>query len=126
MVVEYIRYKVPTSRHREFEEAWSDAQQVLRNAPQCLGYEISHGLEEPENYVVRIEWRSVEEHEQGFRAAPSSLGSSRRSSRSSSRSRRCTTISRLVSRHAMSNVDRAPIDYDSSGRRYAPTPVSSR
>jgi heme-degrading monooxygenase HmoA len=69
MVVEYIRYKVPTSRHREFEEAWSDAQQVLTDAPQCLGDEISHGLEEPENYVVRIEWRSVEEHEQGFRGS---------------------------------------------------------
>ncbi|MFZ0091397.1 MAG: CDGSH iron-sulfur domain-containing protein [Solirubrobacteraceae bacterium] len=28
-----------------------------------MGYEVSHGVEEPEKYVVRIEWRSVQEHE---------------------------------------------------------------
>ena len=67
MVVEYIRYRVPLDRHEEFERGWSEAQQVLREAAQCEGYEVSRGVEEPENYVVRIEWTSVEEHEQGFR-----------------------------------------------------------
>lgn len=67
MVVEYIRYRVASERQREFEDAWANAQQVLQEATQCLGYEVSHGVEEAENYVVRIEWRSVREHEQGSR-----------------------------------------------------------
>lgn len=70
MVVEYIRYRVPTDRDYEFEAAWSEAQRVLRDAPQCLSYEVARGVEEPENYVVRIEWSSVQQHEQGFRLSP--------------------------------------------------------
>jgi len=70
MVVEYIRYRVAPDRHDEFERAWSEAQAVLREAPQCLSYEVSRGIEEPGNYVVRIEWSSLEDHEQGFRQSP--------------------------------------------------------
>ena len=33
----------------------------------CLCHEISRGVENPDRYVVRIEWDSVEGHEQGFR-----------------------------------------------------------
>ena len=70
MVVEYIRYSVQAERQEEFERAWSDAQSALRDAPECLAYEVAHGVEEPNNYVVRIEWRSVSDHEQGFRRRP--------------------------------------------------------
>jgi quinol monooxygenase YgiN len=35
-----------------------------------LGYEISHGAEEPQNFIVRIEWDSIEGHEQSFRREP--------------------------------------------------------
>ncbi len=70
VVVEYIRYAVPADRDREFEGAWSEAEKVLRDAPQCLSYEVARGFEEPENYVVRIEGSSVAEHEQGFRQSP--------------------------------------------------------
>lgn len=67
MVVEYIRYRVPAVRHREFESAYAEAQAALEESPHCLAYEVSHGIEEPDNYVVRIEWDSVDGHEQGFR-----------------------------------------------------------
>ncbi len=70
LVVEYIRYGVPADRHEEFERAWAEAQKALAEAPQCLGYEVAHGVEEPEHYIVRIEWSSLEEHEQGFRQSP--------------------------------------------------------
>ncbi len=69
MVVEYIRYKVPADRCGEFESAWSEAQQVLREASQCERYEVSRGVEEPENFVVRIEWTSLEDHEHEFRGS---------------------------------------------------------
>ncbi len=69
MVVEYIRYRVPAERHDEFEHAWSHARTALDEAPQCLAYEVSHGVEEPDNYVIRIEWTSLEEHVHGFRGS---------------------------------------------------------
>lgn len=32
-----------------------------------MSYDVAHGVEEPDNYIVRIEWTSLEDHEQGFR-----------------------------------------------------------
>ena len=70
MVVEYIRYAVPTARAEEFEEAYSRAGRVLDEDPHCLRYEVARGVEEPEHFVVRIEWDSLEGHERGFRSSP--------------------------------------------------------
>jgi heme-degrading monooxygenase HmoA len=67
VVVEYIRYRVPQGRNEEFEAAWTQAQGVLDDAPECLAYEVTRGIEEPGNYIVRIEWSSLDDHEQGFR-----------------------------------------------------------
>lgn len=73
MIVEYIRYSVPAESHEEFERAWSAAQTVLREAPECLEYEVAHGVEDPNSYVVRIEWSSLVDHE-GFRQSPRFAG----------------------------------------------------
>lgn len=67
MVIEYIRYGIQEDRRAEFERAYGEATKVLDASEHCLRYEISRGVEEPGNYVVRIEWDSVEGHEQGFR-----------------------------------------------------------
>ncbi len=67
MVVEYIRYRVPAERHSDFEGAYASARTALDESPHCVAYEVSRGIEEPDNYVVRIEWDSVDGHEQGFR-----------------------------------------------------------
>ncbi len=70
MVIEYIRYSVPEGRRADFERAYAEAAAVLDDSEHCLRYEVSRGVEEPENYVVRIEWDSIEGHEQGFRESP--------------------------------------------------------
>jgi quinol monooxygenase YgiN len=67
VIVEYIRYTVPPERAAEFQKAYADAAVVLAADPHCLGYEIGQGFEEPEHFTVRIDWDSVEGHEQGFR-----------------------------------------------------------
>lgn len=70
MVIEYVRYRVPAERHREFESAYAEAQAALQGSQHCLAYEVSHGIEEPDHYVVRIEWDSLKGHEEGFRQSP--------------------------------------------------------
>ena len=39
-------------------------------AASCLAFEVARGVEEPEHFIVRIEWDSLEGHERGFRASP--------------------------------------------------------
>ena len=67
MVVEYIRYRIDADRREAFERAYSKAAASLDVSSHCLAYEIARGIEDPETYIVRIEWDSLEGHEQGFR-----------------------------------------------------------
>ena len=67
MVIEYIRYAVPTDRAADFESAYLDARTALEASEHCLSYELAQGIEEPEHWILRIEWDSLEGHEQGFR-----------------------------------------------------------
>jgi quinol monooxygenase YgiN len=70
MIVEYTRYKIADERRKEFVEAYREAAQYLKNSPACTAYELSHCTEEPARFTLRIEWKSTEEHLQGFRKEP--------------------------------------------------------
>jgi quinol monooxygenase YgiN len=70
MVVEYIRYRIPPEQQDRFEAAYGDAAASLEASEHCLTYELSHGVEESERYILRIEWDSLDGHEQGFRRSP--------------------------------------------------------
>jgi quinol monooxygenase YgiN len=70
MIVEYLRYTVPLSAAAQFEQAYQSASEVLADDPHCLAYQLCRGVEEPEHFIVRLEWDSLEGHEQGFRRGP--------------------------------------------------------
>jgi quinol monooxygenase YgiN len=67
MIVEYIRYQIDAGRSTEFEAAYRRAAEPLAVSPHCLTYELSRCVEEPEHYILRIEWDSIDGHMQGFR-----------------------------------------------------------
>lgn len=70
MVIEYIRYAIPAERAEEFRAAYRRAGEALEASEHCLGYELSRGVEEPQNWVLRIRWDSLQGHERGFRVGP--------------------------------------------------------
>jgi quinol monooxygenase YgiN len=70
MVVEIIRYNITPESAEHFKQAYTEAGNYLNSSPYCLSYEIVQGIEEPNNFIVRIEWDSVEGHMQGFRMGP--------------------------------------------------------
>lgn len=70
MIVEYIHYQLSDHEPEAFEAAYARAAPFLDQSPQCLSYELSRCHEEPLRYVLRIEWESLEAHEQGFRKGP--------------------------------------------------------
>ncbi|MDT0344635.1 group II truncated hemoglobin [Streptomyces litchfieldiae] len=65
--VEYIRYRIPTGGGPAFEEAYRRAAVPLAAAPECVDFELTRCVEEPESYILRIRWTSVEAHLEGFR-----------------------------------------------------------
>ncbi len=60
MIVEYIRYLIPAEQAVEFEDAYRRAGAILTADEHCLRDETSRGVENPDRYVVRIEWDPVE------------------------------------------------------------------
>ncbi len=70
MTTELIHYRVESGQEEAFLQSYRDAGVFLDRAPECLGYEVLRGAEEPENFVVIIHWESIEQHEQGFRKSP--------------------------------------------------------
>jgi quinol monooxygenase YgiN len=65
--VEVIRYNIPQDKGAAFEKAYAEAGKHLQASPYCLGYQVLHGNDEPDHYMVIIHWTSKEEHLQGFR-----------------------------------------------------------
>jgi quinol monooxygenase YgiN len=70
MIVEYIRYKIPQEKQKQFETAYENAAVPLNASPHCLKYELSHCAEQPDLYILRIEWDSHDGHMKGFRSSP--------------------------------------------------------
>jgi quinol monooxygenase YgiN len=70
MIIEYIRYKIENERQKDFENAYEKAGKSLRASSHCIGYELSHCVEEPKSYILRIKWDSHDGHLKGFRTSP--------------------------------------------------------
>lgn len=50
--------------------AYKKASKQLENSEFCLGFELAQCEEEPGQFILRIEWTSVNDHLNGFRKAP--------------------------------------------------------
>jgi quinol monooxygenase YgiN len=68
--VEIIRYNIAEDQKSNFEKAYIEAGKYLQASKYCLGYQVIHGNEEQNHYIVIINWTSKEEHLQGFRKSP--------------------------------------------------------
>jgi heme-degrading monooxygenase HmoA len=64
---EFIRYKIPENKHDHFERSNDEAGKFLKQSDYCLNYQVLHGEEEPDNYIVIIHRTSKEDHLDGFR-----------------------------------------------------------
>ena len=70
MVVEIIRYNIAAGQETAFEKAYGEAQRYLAGSDNCFGYQLMRCVEEPNRYILRIEWDSLEGHMRGFRGSP--------------------------------------------------------
>lgn len=68
MIVEYIRYQ--TENPEGLIAAYERARESLDASAHCLAYELARCKEEPNVFVLRIEWDSPEGHLAGFRKSP--------------------------------------------------------
>ncbi len=70
MIIEYARYNVPLAETKAFLSAFDRAQAALAESDQCRAWEMARGVEDQTEWVIRIEWVSLEGHQQEFRSSP--------------------------------------------------------
>ena len=66
-VVEYIRYELSAHQPEDLINAYQMAVEHLKNANECIGYQLSQCTESPENFILRIDWKSSQAHLTDFR-----------------------------------------------------------
>ena len=67
MTVEYIRYKVTPEQREAFIQSYKNASEQLDASEFCTAYELAECEEEAGQFILRIEWTSIEKHINGFR-----------------------------------------------------------
>jgi heme-degrading monooxygenase HmoA len=67
MIVEYLRYAIDKDRQGDFIRAYDAAREPLGQSPYFLGLDLCQCVEDPSQFILRIEWTSAEDHLQGFR-----------------------------------------------------------
>jgi Antibiotic biosynthesis monooxygenase len=70
MIVEYIRYAIPSERAEDFEAAYAHAAAALKASEHCLGSEPSRCVEARRTTSSGSGGDSVEGHINGFRSSP--------------------------------------------------------
>lgn len=67
MVLEHAVFTIRPGTGEQFEAALARARHLLARSPGCLSVALHHGVEDPDRYVLLVEWETVEAHTEGFR-----------------------------------------------------------
>lgn len=68
MILEHADIRIAPGQQAAFEEAIQRGlQTVISQARGFRGAQVHHGIEQPERYVLTIQWDTLEDHTVGFR-----------------------------------------------------------
>lgn len=70
MILEVAPLPVRPGQEAAFEAAFLQAQAIISSMPGYLGHELQRCIERPGEYLLLVRWRTLEDHEVGFRKSP--------------------------------------------------------
>ena len=63
MITELAILKINPAKTEKFEKTYQDVVHILRKQPGYLDDKLMRAIERPEEYVLAVEWGSVEDHQ---------------------------------------------------------------
>ncbi len=69
-VLEHALLHIRPGQNADFEAAFSQARPLVSASPGFLSLDLLRGLESPDTYLLLVRWRTVADHEIGFRRSP--------------------------------------------------------
>lgn len=67
MILEVAMLQVREGQDRDFELAFEKAQIIISSMPGYINHELQRCLEIAGKYILLVRWKSLEDHEKGFR-----------------------------------------------------------
>ena len=67
MVLEVAMLDVKTGQNVAFEAAFQQAAPLIASIPGYVSHELQHCLENPQRYILLVQWQTLEAHTIGFR-----------------------------------------------------------
>ena len=69
MITEHALLPVKPGMEDEFEIAFGKAKSIISSMPGFQGLTLSRSIESPSTYLLLVEWRTLEDHTEGFRGS---------------------------------------------------------
>jgi len=69
LILEHAVLQVKPGQADEFEAAFADARLIIEAAQGFRSLRLLKGIEDPDRFLLLVEWDSVEAHEEGFRGS---------------------------------------------------------
>jgi heme-degrading monooxygenase HmoA len=70
VVLEHALLPVRPGQEAAFESAFAQARPIIEAVPGFRRLSLSRCLERASTYLLLVEWRSLEDHTEGFRGSP--------------------------------------------------------
>jgi heme-degrading monooxygenase HmoA len=67
MVLEAVTLHIRPGQSAEFESTFRQAQSIIASMPGYLSHELGRSVEVPDQYLLLVRWRTIEDHTDGFR-----------------------------------------------------------
>ncbi|HVB93287.1 MAG TPA: antibiotic biosynthesis monooxygenase family protein [Acidimicrobiales bacterium] len=67
MVLEHAVINIRPGSNPEFEAALREAREVVAESDGFISLQLHRGIESPDQYVLLIQWKTLEDHTVGFR-----------------------------------------------------------
>lgn len=70
MILEVAPLHVRPGQSAEFEAAFLQAQDIIASMRGYVSHELQRCIERKNDYVLLVRWKTLEDHEVGFRTSP--------------------------------------------------------
>lgn len=67
MITEMAQIAVKAGTNEQFEAGVAAAAPLFRRARGCRAMRLERGIEDPQSYLLLVEWKTLEDHEVHFR-----------------------------------------------------------
>lgn len=67
MILEHALLSVLPDRENDFESAFAEAEAIISSMPGFVRSSLSRCIEQPNVYLLLVEWERLEDHTEGFR-----------------------------------------------------------